>query len=405
MEYGAKTVIKSQTGPAMSITSSRASLLLLCRVLSGNSKLRESAIAELSDAARAAAIVALAQTESVLPAFYNAIADFPECLPKSERIALAMVREANRRRNHQIRDAVTEIAGEADRHSMPVVVLKGARWVVEDAAGFAAWRSMLDVDLLVRVEDYRAMRPILEGLGYRSVRREHNFLGQPRFAGHYHLVALRRDNHAFVTEVHRHVQWQPALLPTESIFDNSQVVAPGLRLPCPWHAVLHAIIHWQIHHYGYQLGFNRVTDGLDIARFLGRNDVDFGALADHVARVGIRREVDAALATVTELFGVPLPAEFHVTAEAKAYVARALQTRRSRLLKWRAKQHQRIIRLWYDHRFVYRSTLRNEGPAATRAGLWALRVRRLPFLISHLVSIALLDAVSWLDRAFRGENR
>jgi hypothetical protein len=390
----------------MSSLSSRASLLLLCRVLSGNLKVRESAIAELSDDARAAAIVALARTESVLPALYEAIAKFPECLPKSERIALAMAHEANRRRNHQIRDAVIEIAGEADRHSIPVVALKGARWAVEDVGGFAAWRSMIDIDLLVRVEDYGAMRPILEGLGYRSVRREHNFLGQPRFAGHYHLVALRRDKQPFVTEVHRHVEWQPALLPTETIFENSHPVAPGLRLPRPWHAALHAILHWQIHHYGYQLGFNRVTDGLDIARFLGRGDADWSALADHVARVGIGREVDGALATVTELFGVSLPREFHVTAEATAYVARALEMRQSRLLKWRAKQHQRIVRLWHDHRFVYRSTLRNEWPAATHAGLWALRARRLPFLISHLVSIALLDGASWFRRTFqRNENR
>jgi hypothetical protein len=164
---------------------------------------------------------------------------------------------------------------------------------------------------------------------------------------------------------------------------------------------LHAIIHWQIHHYGYQLGFHRVTDGLDIARFLGRSDVDWGALAAHVARVGVRREVDAALATVTELFGAPLPRQFQLSTDAQKYLAKALQTRESRLLTWQAKQRQRIERLWHDHRFVYRSNMRNANPTVTRIGLWALRVRRLPFLISHVASIALLQTAVSLQRAFQ----
>jgi hypothetical protein len=381
--------------------SRRDSLLLLCRVLSENPVIRTRAIADLSAGGSGAAVVARAHSEGVLPAFYEAISAFPDSLPKSERIPLAIAFEANRRKNQQIREAAIEIAAEAARHSIEVVALKGARWVIEDAAGFAAWRSMLDIDILVRVEDYGAMREILAQIGYHSTRRERNFLGQPRFAGHYHLVALKRDKQPFFVEVHRHVGWQPALLTTERIFESSQRIAPGLRLSCPWHAALHAIMHWQIHHFGYQFGFHRVTDGIDIARFLGRDDVDWDAVAAHVARVGIRREVDAALATVIELFGAPAPPHFQVSHEARNYVAKALRTHESRLLKWQAKQSQRIERLWHDHRFVYRMDLRKTHSAATRMGLWALRVRRLPFLISHLVSIALLQTAASFQRAFR----
>jgi hypothetical protein len=152
---------------------------------------------------------------------------------------------------------------------------------------------------------------------------------------------------------------------------------------------LHAIIHWQLHYFGYQLGFNRVTDGIDIAKFLGRNDVDWNAIAAHVSRIGIQREVDAAPATVTELFSASGRPQFQLSQDAWRYVAKALAARDSRLLKWRAKQRQRIERLWNDHRFVYRMHLRKSHPATARLGLWALRVRRLPFLISHVASIAL----------------
>jgi hypothetical protein len=153
--------------------------------------------------------------------------------------------------------------------------------------------------------------------------------------------------------------------------------------------------------FGYQLGFHRVTDGIDIARFLSRADVDWDALTAHVARVGLRRETDAALATITELFGAPLPSQFNIPADAQRYVEKALQTRESRLLGWQAKQRQRVERLWHDHRFVYRSDMRKTHPTITRTGLWALRVRRLPFLISHVVSIALLQVATTLQRAFR----
>jgi hypothetical protein len=385
----------------MSSASSRGHLLLLCRVLSDNQSTRATAIAELSGSQSAAEIVSLAEAESILPALYEAIAASPECLPRPDRTALALAHEANRRRNRLIHDAVVEIAAAANRHSTAIVALKGARWIMEDRAGFAAWRSMLDVDVLVRVEDYDAMRSILEQVGYRATRREQNFLGQHRFAGHYHQVALRRDRQPFVTEVHRHVEWQPVLLPTEAIFESSYVVAPGLRLPRPWHAALHAIIHWQIHHYGYQLGFHRVTDGLDISKFLGRSDVDWAAAAAHVKQAGIEREFDAAIAAVAEFFGARTPPDFRVSQRARNYATKALRPRESRLTAWQAKQHQRIVRLWHDHRFVYRSNLRKAGPVATNIGLWALRARRIPFLISHLASIALLQAAIFVRRTLR----
>jgi hypothetical protein len=385
----------------MSNASSRASLLLLCRVLSGNPSTRTEAIAELSASPSAAAMVSLADAEGVLSALYDAISASPECLPKSERIALAMSHEANRRRNRMIRDAIVEIAGEASRQSKQIAVLKGARWIMEDAAGFAAWRSMLDIDILVRPEDYDAARAILEQLGYRPSRHEKTFLGHSRFAGHYHHVALRRGGQPFVTEVHRHVEWQPALLPTESIFENSHQIGPGLCVPCPWHAAFHAIIHWQIHHYGNQLGFHRVTDGLDISKFLGRNDVDWAAATAHAKRAGIEREFDASIATVAQFFGAQAPPGFRAGDRARNYVARALEPRESRLFAWHVKQRQRIMRLWHDHRFIYRASLRNASPLATRLGLWGLRARRVPFLLSHLASVALLRVAIWLRHAVR----
>jgi hypothetical protein len=385
----------------MPAVSERAALLLLCRVLSENPSIRASAVAVLSEENLRAAVIALARTERILPALHAAISHFPDGVPRSDRIPLAIAYEANRRRNQQIRNAVIELAAEADRHSIEIVVLKGARWAMEDSVNFAAWRSMLDLDVLVRPGDYEAMPGILAQLGYRSTRRERNFLGQRRFTGHYHLPAHRRADQPFTVEIHRHIGFQPALLPTERIFDSSRLVGPGLRLPSPADAALHAIIHWRIHHFGTQFGFHRVTDGIDIARFLHRDDVKWDVLPGHAGSTGIRPELDAALGTVSELFLAPLPPGVQLSQQARNYVSKALRPRESRLLAWKAKQHQRIERLWHDHRFLYRMQLREAGPAVTRLGLWGLRIRRLPFAVSHLISIALLQTAILIRRGVR----
>jgi hypothetical protein len=383
----------------MTLLSDRRSFQLLCQVLSKNWKTQEGVIDALSNETAAASIVRCAQSEKVLPAFYDAVSNYPLRLAKSERISLAMSLETNRRRNRKIYDAVSEIAEAANQRSIPVAPLKGARWIMEDRADYAAWRSMIDVDLLVPVEHYDAAREVLEQVGYRAVRNERSIFGQTRFAGHYHQVALRRDEQPFVTEVHRHLLWQTALLSTQEIFNQARSNSHGLWLPCPWHAAFHSIVHWQIHHYGYRFGFHRITDGLDIARFLSRSDVDWNSLVGHAERVGVTDEVNVALAIVTDLFGVPTPPEVQISDDARRRVTDILKIRESRLLRWQAKQLQRIDRLWHDHRFLYRARLYNLSSSATHRGLWALRLRRLPFVISHLGSIGLIKLATLVRHA------
>src|SRR5262249_52518396 len=161
-------------------------------------------------------------------------------------------------------------------------------------------------------------------------------------------VAHRRDSDPFFLEVHRHIGWQPELLSNDVIFNSRRPIAPGLAVPCPWHAALYGAIHWQIHHYGFELGLERIVDGLEVAQFLRRQDVDWEALAQHVAGAGIGRKVDAALAVAVELFAAQAPKQLLPTGDGRAYVAHVLELRESRPLRQKAKQQQRVLRLWDD---------------------------------------------------------
>jgi hypothetical protein len=377
------------------------SLLALCRSLSRESAVCAKAVAELSDPVRRATVFGLAYRENLLPALYDSISLFPGHVPRIERIPLALGYEENRRKNRQIHKAIIEIANEANQQCIQIVVLKGSTWVMDDPVDYSPWRWMRDIDLLVDPKNYDEMPNVLTRLNYKAMRRERNIFGGRRFGGHYHLVASRRGNDPFSIEVHRHIGWRPTLLPNEEIFRSARKIAPGLSLPCPWHAALHAIIHWQIHHYGYQFGLQRVTDGMEIARFLQRRDVDWTALAEHATRTDIGPECDAAIATAVELFGATAPHPFRTTKAGLAYVARSLQKRESRILMWRVKQQQRVLRLWNDHRFIYRMTLRNTHPLVTSLGLWVLRIQRFPFLVSHLASIILLQLTLCSRQAIR----
>jgi hypothetical protein len=382
----------------MSPITSSSDLSLLCRCLSENLTVRSEAFFELSDEERRKAILGVAANENLLPAFWEAAESFPDCLTKPERISLAIAHEANRRKNAQIRNAILEIALKAETKSISLAVLKGARWIFETPGQVCAWRYMIDFDILVDPDNSQATRSLLEGLGYRATRRERDFLGRKRFEGHYHLVAMRRDPEPYTVEVHRHTGWRPALLPAQAIFKSSRKVTANLCVPSASHAAFHAVVHWQVHHYGYQLGLQHVKEGLEICKFLARKDVDWAEVRVLAEKGGVARELEAATAAASELFGMPLPTSISSSEAGRRYARKIIQMRQSRLLMWRAKQWQRILRLWCDDRFAYRMMLRKGSPAAVRSGLWGLRLRRFPFILSHLVSIGLLDAAARLNR-------
>ena len=82
------------------------------------------------------------------------------------RAVCAVHREANRRRNGAIRAALLELGEAAAAQGFAFAALKGTAWVIEDGDNAAAWRSMLDMDVLVDAKRFDDIPLFLDRLGY-----------------------------------------------------------------------------------------------------------------------------------------------------------------------------------------------------------------------------------------------
>jgi hypothetical protein len=331
-----------------------------------------------------AALVSVAEQERVVPALHEVVAlKYASPVPKGHRALLATRQEANRRRNAAIRQALLELGEAGASAGIRFVALKGAAWIIEDAAGCAAWRQMVDIDVLVDPRQFDAVPPLLERLGYAVASRSQ------RFKDNYHHPPYRHPEIPVTLEVHRHTGWRHRLLAPETLFPDASSVAPGLLLASPWTRAFHAIIHWQIQDHGASRGTVPLKELIEVARFLTRSDVDWALLSAHAGRVGVVEACEMAIASAASLLNAPVPREIVPRAAAQRWIARSLARRSSVLKTWLATQVWRAGSLWWCEKFAYRLALRGAGPFTIVLAVWAARIVRLPVLAVRAAGIAL----------------
>ncbi len=277
--------------------------------------------AALSNADSFAAIVAAADRERVLPALHLALAGRFDNSAKFWLAVLAQGYQENRQRNAQIRGALLELGAAAAADNLRLAALKGAAWILEDETDHAAWRWMIDFDVLVDAEEFDRMPALLGRLGYEPASES------KRYRDNFHHAPYRRPNNPVTIEVHRHLGWRHRLLAPEIVFGGARSVAPGLLLPAPWCRALHAIIHWQIQDLGLSRNTVRLKDVVEIARFLARGDVGWDRVAAHARAVGSLDACEAAVALAAELLGASVPRALTPGRTARRHVARALSVR------------------------------------------------------------------------------
>jgi len=336
----------------------------------------------------------LAAQEHLSPALDQAVAKhFPADIPKAQRAVLAIDYAANERRNRMIRDLLIELGSAADWRRIELVALKGCQWLLEDTETLAAWRWMLDIDVLVEPANYHIMPAVLMELGWAAPGDRGRLFVRRRADSHYHLPPYTRGSLPVFIEVHRHIGWRPNMLPTELIFAQRRSVAPGLAVAEPWHAAFHSLMHWQVQHGGLRRLQAPLRNVFELVRYLERDDLDFDRLTAQAECVGLQRERDTALALAVELFGIRLPASLAPSAAARRHVAQCLAIRGSPARAWIAGERGRILAMWDCKRATYRSFLQGAGPAHMAVALWARRLIRLPLmLLSGLYLVVLGSA-------------
>lgn len=367
---------------------------LLCSVLASNDA---ESICEhtqiLRDPATAAALIDLAEKERVGPALHEAIiASRAWQVAEAHRDLLVHRWEQNLRRNLLIRATLLSLADAAASAGFELVALKGSAWLLEDATNAAAWRSALDIDVLVDPARFDEIPALLIQLGYQRAS------DSKRFRDNFHHAPYWRPDTPFTVEVHRHLGWRHRLLVPELIFSAAKRVAPGLLQPPPWCRAFHAIVHWQVQDCGFSRRSVPLKEVLEVARFMARPDVDWSTFLGHARAVGAMRECEAAMTLAAELLGAPVLAHMKFGKRGSRQVRRALARRSSPTSTWLATEMWRAGTLWRCEKVAYRSYLRGAKPARVSADVWMGRAARLPYLAARAATIAVRGAGLWIDQ-------
>jgi Uncharacterised nucleotidyltransferase len=328
-----------------------------------------------------AAVVKAAERENVLPALHPALVGRFDATAKMWRAVAARAYSDNRERNLRIRRTALELGEAAAASHIRLVALKGASWVLEDQSDHAAWRWLIDCDVLVEAGHFAKMPALLRGLGYEPASQS------KRHRNNFHHAPYWRANTLIPIEVHRHLGWRHELLAPEIVFANARPIANGILIPSPWCRALHAMIHWQIQDLGLSRSTVPLKELLEVARFLARDDVDWIKLAAHARRVGCIRACEAAVGLAAELLDAPIPEALRPGKSAERHAGRALVRRASPLRTWLATEMWRACTLWRCEKVAYRLALRGSPVPLTRIAVWAARIVRLPILMLRAVVI------------------
>jgi hypothetical protein len=375
---------RTPVAPSAQASADHASFLLLCDALAdGSHEGHRRVAAMISQPEAIAALIAMAGRERVLPALHEAVATrHAREAPKAYRAVLATEHEANRRRNAALRQALLELGEMGAAAGFQFVALKGAAWIVEDAASCARWRTMIDLDVLVAPEQFEAVPALLAEMGYALASTA------KRFKDNFHHAPYRHPRIPVTLEVHRHIGWRHRLLPSATVLDGARPIAPGIRLPAAWMRAFHAMIHWQIQDHGYSRGSLPLKEILEVARFLARSDVDWATLCVHAAGVKALEPCAAAMAAASELLAAPVPRELAPGAAGRQWVERGLARRASPLRTFIATEIWRAGTLWRCEKVAYRCALRGMRPSVIPMAVWGARIVRLPLLAVRAVRIA-----------------
>jgi hypothetical protein len=228
-------------------------------------------------------------------------------------------------RRAAMRERLLEIVGALNKNGIVPTLIKGARslWT-----GLPAWRSLLDLDILIPGAQADQAQRILEDMGYAKLKRTYIHLLK------HHLPELFRDDLPGWVEIHRRisVRFAEALLPTEMVVKRQEIASldpettVGL-LQVPDH-VLQAIVHHHFHHDEFRnRGWLDVKGLYEFAADI--TALDEGQRTELLERAAVHPRLLAALdlwlAAASDLFGCPIEAPMKIHADAAKHWSTALK--------------------------------------------------------------------------------
>jgi hypothetical protein len=154
---------------------------------------------------------------------------------------------ANLARRRIMAERLSELVLAFNAAGIEPILIKGA---ISLWTGTPGWRSLRDIDVVVPPPDTQRAQALTMGLGYRIAP-----AGEVQGArSRHHMPELERDDLPGWIEIHAHAgnyNAEPFLPVSELIRESVPAGEPGrgrVRIPPPYLATLHALIH---HHVGH----------------------------------------------------------------------------------------------------------------------------------------------------------
>ncbi|WP_298725111.1 nucleotidyltransferase family protein [uncultured Ferrovibrio sp.] len=252
-------------------------------------------------------ILALANAHFISAALYPSLAAAQDwnSLPEDLRDYLALLHEQNGLRNSHLRQQAEEVIAAFNAAGVAPLLLKGGAALFLDYYDDPAARMIRDLDFLVPRSQADTALNALSRIGYRAVAR------YPE--GHNAYGDFARDGAPAAIDLHLEVVDAPYLLPAASLWQQAR----QLCLPCGvafapsiQHAVLHNILHAQVHHTGnyYRGSFElrQLLDFVTLARRY-RDQIDWTELSGHMRSHRLTGVLHAYLLAADRLLGLPWP--------------------------------------------------------------------------------------------------
>ena len=322
----------------------------LCRTLASNRPSNSLPAAE-AESLDWLAVAEQANLDQVLPALHQALRNGTSAgIPDDFLDYLAVVHEGVTSQNRKIRQLVLELGEIFAAAGLPLLLLKGANWLMEAGPNLGG-RYMADLDILVGEEDRQAAVGALDRAGFRPA------APALPYARHFHHVPLARDSDPVTIELHRHLGWQRHLLTAREALSASRPLAgsPAIRLLSPTHRFIHGCLHAQLQDMGYAAGVFKLRDLLDIQYLMaGKADaLDWQAIAAFGAERGIAVHLALPLHLAHRLLGVPMPAPFAGDRLARLQARRFILQRRLDPSRTLGKLGVRLAWLLASRRHLY----------------------------------------------------
>lgn len=200
-------------------------------------------------------------------------------LPRDVRESLLLDYHRTGLRNEHTRDLLATILDRAVRQGIEILLLKGAV-LAYTAYPRPEHRSLGDIDLLVREQDFFALEEILRELGYASRVPRLPPSELPLYAHCFRQIRFR-GRHPPPLEVHFRVLNLGMPSPIESAWGDPEhlgFLGPEVRTPSPERFLIHLCLHAQQHAFAMLRLF------IDIAVWLRSRAIDLDCVRDLACR-------------------------------------------------------------------------------------------------------------------------